>query len=98
MKKNKTYTEVRSDDELCELLGLSHSETARLKLRTDLVVGIIKLIEKSKLTHVEASEISGVGRTVITAIVNGNIQKISTDRLIEVADNLGVKMTFKIAS
>lgn len=98
MKKNAVYTQVRNDDELGKLLGLTHADTARLKLRTDLVLGIIRILENSKLTHMQAAEISSVGRTVITAIVNGNIQKISTDRLIEIADNLGVKMIFKIAS
>jgi predicted XRE-type DNA-binding protein len=46
-------------------------------------------MKSRRLTHEQAAEIAEVGRTIITAIVNGNIGKISTDQLIEVADRLG---------
>ncbi len=47
--------------------------------------GIRRVIEKKELTHAQAAKVSGMGRTVITAIMNGNLDKISTDRLIDVA-------------
>ena len=49
------------------------------------------------MTHEQAAKIADVGRTVITAIVNGNIGKISTDRLIEVADRLGLEVHIRVA-
>ena len=50
------------------------------------------------MTHQQAAEKSDVGRTVITAIMNGNLQKITTDRLIDIAQGLGLKVQLKIAS
>ena len=40
---------------------------------------------------------AGVGRTVITAIANGNLGHISTDRLIDVAHSLGLRVQLKVA-
>jgi predicted XRE-type DNA-binding protein len=62
------------------------------------VIGIRESIKKKDLTQVEAAKKAGVGRTVITAIVNGNIGKISTDRLIDIATSLGVKLHLEVAA
>ena len=47
--------------------------------------------------NAQASAKTGIGRTVITAIVNGNLDKISTDRLIDIAQALGLKFHLKVA-
>ena len=40
---------------------------------------------------------AGVGRTVLTAILNGNTTHISTDRLIDIAQNLGLTVSLRVA-
>jgi predicted XRE-type DNA-binding protein len=62
-----------------------------------LAKAIRKTIEKKELTHAQASVKTGIGRTVITAIMNGNLDKISTDRLIDIAQALGLKLHLKVA-
>ena len=98
MKRGKKYVEVSNQTELAKMLGLSPAQEARILIRNDLVLAIHRLLEEQNLTHAAAAEKAGVGRTVITSIVNGNIAKISTDRLLEVADRLGLIIKFKIAS
>jgi predicted XRE-type DNA-binding protein len=93
----KSYFEVQNLKELCELMGLPPSEAARLRIRVDLAKAIRKVIEQNGLTHAIASEKADVGRTVITAIANGNLNNISTDRLIDVAHALGLKIQLKVA-
>lgn len=83
--------------ELCTFLGLPESEVPKLRIRMELAHGIRSVIEKNKLTHAEASLKCSVGRTVITAIMNGNLNKISTDRLIDIAQGLGLKLQLKVA-
>ena len=78
-------------------MGLPQTEAPKLQIRLDLTKGIRRIIEKKELTHAQAAEQTGVGRTVITAIVNGNLDKISTDRLIDIAQSLGLKLTLKVA-
>ena len=66
-------------------------------MRTDLAVAIQKAVNKNDYTHAEAAKKTGVGRTVITALMYGNTTYISTDRLIHIAENLGLRVTLKIA-
>lgn len=94
---SKTYFEAKNTRELCKLLGLPKSAAAKIEIRRDHVVGIKKAIDKNKWTHEKAAKNAGVGRTVITAILNGNLEKISTDRLIDVAQNIGLSVELKVA-
>lgn len=92
------YKEAKNLKELCELLGVPQSEAPKIKMRVDLVGAIQKQITRKGYTHQKASERTGVGRTVITAIMNGNLEKITTDRLIDIAQALGLKVRLQIAS
>jgi predicted XRE-type DNA-binding protein len=56
---------------------------------------IRKEIEKKELTHQEVANLSGVGRTVITGIVNCSIQRVTIDRLVKVLSSLGIKAELK---
>lgn len=93
----KNYTEVKTMKELAKALKLPKGEAAKIEMRTDLTVAIKKAVEKKRLTHAEAAKRAGVGRTVITAILNGNTTHISTDRLIDIAQNLGLTVTLRVA-
>ena len=93
----KPYLEAKTTKELCKLLGLPTSDSTRVEIRRDLVIAIRKVVESEGYTHVRAAKLAGVGRTVITGIVNGNIEKISTDRLIDVATHLGITLQLKVA-
>lgn len=93
----KSYLEAKNTKELCKLMGIPLTEAPKIEMRIQLVVAIKKSIERSKLTHAQAATKAGVGRTVITAIMNGNLESISTDRLIDVAQSLGLKLQLKVA-
>lgn len=93
----KPFIETRNIKELCKILGLPKSQAARIEVRRDLVIAIHDKIKFKKLTHEQAAKLAGVGRTVVTAIVNGNIGKISTDKLIDVADRLGLGVHIEVA-
>lgn len=93
----KNYLEAKNAKELCRLMGLPESEAPKIEMRTQLVVAIKRAIERQDLTHAQAAAKTHVGRTVITAIVNGNLHRISTDRLIDVAQNLGLRVQLKVA-
>ncbi len=93
----KNYFEAKNTKELCKLLGLPASESTKVEMRRNIVIAIRRTLEAKDLTHAAAAKKAGVGRTVITGIVNGNIEKISTDRLIDVASNLGITLELKVA-
>lgn len=93
----KSYFEAKNIEDLCSLMGLPESEAPKLKIRLELAKAIRRVVEKKDLTHIEASVEAGVGRTVMTAILNGNLDKISTDRLIDIAQALGLSLQLKVA-
>jgi predicted XRE-type DNA-binding protein len=95
--KKKT---AKSAFELSELLGLNASDAIEAELKASLMLKIRTEIERNQLTHQEVSDLSGVGRTVITGIVNCSIQRITLDRLVRVLSSLGVRaeLKFKKAS
>ena len=93
----KSYLEAKNAKEICKLLGLPVSEAPKIEMRIQFVIAIKRTIERNRLTHAQAATKADVGRTVITAIVNGNLESISTDRLIDVAHNLGLKVQLKVA-
>ena len=91
------YLEAKSAEDLCVLLGLPKSQAPKVEMRRDLVMAIRRVLEKRELTHAAAAKKAGVGRTVITAVANGNITTISTDRLIDIAHALGLTVKIRIA-
>ncbi len=94
---SKAYLEAKNTKDLCRILGLSEKEAPKIEMRRNLMIAIKRSIEENEWTHQEAADHVEVGRTVITAIVNGNLEKISTDRLIDIAQGLGLKLTLKVA-
>ena len=93
----KNYTEVKTVKDLVKTLGLPKTEVSKIEMRTNLAIAIKRAIEKRKLTHAGAAQQAGVGRTVITAVMNGNTTHISTVRLIDIAQNLGLTVTLRVA-
>jgi predicted XRE-type DNA-binding protein len=91
-----SYFETKNIAQLCKLLEVPPTEAPKIKMRLDIIKGINKKIEKSGMTHSDAASAAHVGRSLITAIMNGNLDKVSTDRLIHVALALGVKMSLKV--
>lgn len=91
MKKHK----IKSPSQLSDLLGLTKSDAIEAELKSELMGKIRDLISKKKLTHQEVADLSGVGRTVITGIVNASIQRITIDRLFRVIVSLGLKPEIK---
>ena len=91
------YLEAKNIKELCKALGLPKSHAPRVEIRRDLVIAIRRVVEEKGYTHAEAAKRAGVGRTVITSILNGNLARISTDRLMDIAHNLGLKLKLEVA-
>lgn len=53
-------------------------------------------IKRHRITHSDAAELTGFGRTVITAVCNGRIEKISTDRLLKICTRLGLDIQVQV--
>jgi len=67
-------------------------------LRLRLSLAIKKAIEARGLTHANAALIARTPRTSLIAIANGNLERVSMDRLVAIAHRLGVAISLRLAA
>ncbi len=65
-----------------EDLGFDPSESADLALRAYLMSEVRKFIEKNNLTQVKAAQFFGTTQPKVSYIMNGMVEKISSDYLV----------------
>ena len=75
-------------------LGFDPEEALNLKLRSDLMIAITKLIEDRGLTQSAAAELLEVTQPRISDLVRGKIDRFSVDSLIEMLGHAGVEVSF----
>jgi len=94
--KARKLIKVRTAAEFGHALGLSASDTAEMKFRSDLTVSLTKIIQAGQLTHADIAKRAGTSRTRVTAIANGNTQGVSTDVLIRVLAVIGHQTEIRV--
>jgi predicted XRE-type DNA-binding protein len=90
MKKVKSIVTKNSKD-LAIALGLSPNVGLEFEIRSSLNDKIIETIQKQGLTHSDVAKLANTSRTRITAIMNRNLQEISTDMLLRVLGAIGIR-------
>ena len=88
---------ARTGRDLARLLNLSQEDSAAMELRVALVKKIIMEVDRQRLTHAQAAQVTGTSRSRMTAILNGAIQDISTDLLLRALTALGIKTRVSFA-
>jgi len=77
-----------------EQLNFDPSESADLALRAYLMAEVRKFIEKNGLTQVRAAKFFGITQPKISYIMNGMIEKISSDYLVALLAKTGGKFRY----
>jgi predicted XRE-type DNA-binding protein len=83
---------TRSSGNIFKDLGFSAEEAEHLKIRSDLMVHLRKLIEARGLTQAEAAALFGVTQPRISDLVRGKIDVFSIDTLVTMLACAGVKV------
>jgi predicted XRE-type DNA-binding protein len=73
-------------------LGFSAEKATNLKMRSDLMIRLSKLIETRGLTQAQAADLFGVTQPRISDLVRGKINRFSVDTLIAMLGHAGVKV------
>ena len=78
-------------------LGFPEGEAQNLLLRTDLMIKIEQLIQKSGLIQSEAAKVLGITQPRINDMLKGRIEKFSLNALVNMVARAGmeVKMTIR---
>lgn len=86
----------RSSGNVFRDLGFSREEAEHLKIRSDLMIRITRLIEARHLTQAQAARLLGVTQPRISDLVRGKIERFSVDSLIEMLGHAGARITIVV--
>jgi len=77
-------------------LGFSRQEAEHLKIRSDLMIRLTRLIEARRLTQAQAARLFGVTQPRISDLVRCKIDRFSVDSLIEMLGRAGARITILV--
>ncbi len=86
----------RSSGNVFRDLGFDREEAEHLRLRSDLMIEIRKVIEARGLTQAAAGALFGVSQPRISDLVRGKIDLFSIDTLIDMLAHAGVRVSFVV--
>ena len=82
----------RSTGNVFRDLGFSREEAENLKIRTNLMIQLSKLIETRRLTQAQAASVFGVTQPRVSDLVRGKIDRFSIDTLVAMLGHAGVRV------
>jgi len=82
----------RSSGNVFRDLGFPDDEAENLKIRTDLMVRLSKLIATRGLTQEQAARVFGVTQPHVSNLVRGKIDRFSIDTLVAMLGHAGVRV------
>jgi predicted XRE-type DNA-binding protein len=90
-------TVARTPEALAAAVGLPRAAAREWRVQYALVKRLREIVKRRKLTHAEVAHRSGTARTRVTAILNDNLNHVSTDLLIRILGSLGYKVKVSVS-
>ena|SRR4026207_1775851 len=94
MRKRKAVW-ARSTRELAEVLGLADADRVALEVQLELTERIALEVRRLDITHANLARLAGTSRPRVTAILNGNLDGVSTDLLLRLLTALKVRVELR---
>ena len=86
----------RSSGNVFRDLGFRREEAENLRIRSDLMISLCKLIEAKGLTQAQAAKELGVTQPRISDLMRGKIELFSVDSLIEMLGHAGARVSLVV--
>jgi predicted XRE-type DNA-binding protein len=86
----------RSSGNVFRDLGFPPAEAENLRIRSELMARLRKLIESEGLTQAAAARLFGVSQPRVSALVRGRIELFSIDTLVILLAKAGVRVTVTV--
>jgi len=83
-------------EDLTRAMGLSPGEGEEWQVQHALLRRLKEIARKHKFTHAEMARRSGTSRTRVTAILNDDLEHVSTDLLIRILVGLGYRVRVSV--
>ena len=81
---------------LAGALGLSSKEVKEWQVQHALLKRLKEIARERKFTHAEIAKRSATSRTRVTAILNDDLEHVSTDLLIRILASLGYRIKVSV--
>lgn len=78
-------------------LGFEREEAEHLRIRSNLMIAVRRLIEDRSLTQAQAAELFGVTQPRISNLVRGRIDLFSIDTLVDMLARAGIKVELNLS-
>ena len=95
MRKLKPIV-AATPEALAGALGLSPTEAREGQVQHALLTRLKDIARRQKFTHAEIARRSGTSRTRVTAILNDDLEHVSTDLLIRILASLGYRVKVSV--
>jgi predicted XRE-type DNA-binding protein len=76
--------------ELAKMLKISPARGIEAVMKAQIIVAVKRIVESENLTHTEIALRSKLPRSAVTGILSGSLQKVTIDRLLRLADAVGL--------
>ena len=87
---------AKTPEQLAEALGLPQADAREWQVQHELAARLKEIARKRNHTHAQIASLSGTSRTRVTAILNGDLEHVSTDLLIRILASLGYKVRVSV--
>jgi predicted XRE-type DNA-binding protein len=87
---------ARTPEELAGALGLSGTEAKEWQVQHVLLKRLKEIARKRKITHADIAKEAGTSRTRVTAILNDDLEHVSSDLLIRILASLGYRVRVSV--
>jgi predicted XRE-type DNA-binding protein len=81
-----------------EDLGFETEEAINLKIRADLMIDLRHFIQSQKWTQAEATEFLGETQPRISNLMNGDIDRFSIDKLVQLLTRAGMHVQVSVSN
>jgi predicted XRE-type DNA-binding protein len=86
----------RSSGNVFRDLGFSREEAENLRLRSELMIQLSRVIKDRRLTQARAAKLFGVSQPRVSDLVRGKIGRFSVDTLIAMLGHAGVRVSLMV--
>ena len=89
-------TVATTPEDLAGALGLSAAEAKEWQVQYVLLKRLKEIARKQKITHSEIAKRAGTSRPRVTAILNDDLEHVSSDLLIRILASLGYRVRVSV--
>lgn len=87
---------TKTPEDLARVMGLPAAAAKEWQVQHALLKRLKEIVQREKTTHAQVAARAGTSRTRITAILNDDLEHVSTDLLIRILGSLGYRVKVSV--